>query len=108
MERTFDIRIESAGENNGFLCWIDIDGSPVICQPNAPHLANQGNFESEEVALAWGEEHVAMMKKQDAETAAAAKAQKEKDDAQYAANLALVEQTKVLAAILDKLTNPSA
>ena len=98
MARNFDIRVEKAeGEGNGFLCWIDIDGAPSICQPNLPHLTNNGNFTDEAVALAWGEEHVAMIKKQDAEIEAAALLKKERDDAQHNANLALV-------AILEKLT----
>jgi hypothetical protein len=101
MEKTYAVRTESAGENNGFLCWIDINGNPVICQPNAPHLANQGNFSTEADALAWGEEHVAQLQAENAAALAAAALKEEREAAQHAANLAMV-------ALLERLTNSSS
>lgn len=101
MASTYAVRTESAGENNGFLCWIDINGEPVICQPNVPHLSNQGNFATAELAQAWGEKHVEGLASAEATAEAARIKVEEREEAAYQANLAMV-------AILEKLTNPTA
>jgi hypothetical protein len=101
MASTYAVRTENAGENNGFLCWIDINDEPVICQPNAPHLANQGNFATAELAQAWGEKHIEGLIKQEADAEASRIKIAEREEAAHQANLALV-------AILEKLTNPTA
>jgi hypothetical protein len=101
MATQYTVRTESAGENNGFLCWIDRNGDPVICQPNEPHLSNQGNFATAEIAQAWGDKHVEGLSKIENEAEAMRIKTAEREEAAYQANLALV-------AILEKLTNPTA
>jgi len=97
MASTYAVRIESAGENNGFLCWIDINDAPVICQPNEPHLSNQGNFATAEIAQAWGDKHVEGLASAEIEAEANRIKVAEREEAAHQANLALVK-------ILEKLT----
>jgi hypothetical protein len=89
----YTVRITN--DENGINAWIDQDGSICIMQPHEPGKHDLWTSEAE--AKTWADKHAAELEAiyetQLAETAA----KKEREEAQHAANLALV-------AILEKLT----
>ena len=101
--RNYNVRTESAGEGNGFICWIDINNEPVIYQANAPHLANQGNFANEEDARSWGDSHVLILQEADIKIEEEAARLKNLQDLQEASYQAQIDTANYLKTIVDSL-----
>lgn len=100
----YTVRITN--EDGNIVAWIDQDGAKCIMQPGLP--GEPAGWESEEQALAWANAHAADLEKSYEESLAHAARKRELEDAQLAAAKAQVESANALAAILAKLTEPSA
>jgi hypothetical protein len=100
----YTVRTEQV--DGGWVAWVDQDNKICIRQENEPGLP--GLFATQSAALVWGTEHAAELEANYEATLAAEARKKELEDTQHNANLAMIEQSKALAAILEKLTNPSA
>jgi hypothetical protein len=96
----YTVRTEEV--DGGWVAWVDQDNKVCIRQENEPGLT--GFFASESDAHAWGVEHAAGLEANYEATIAAEALKKEREAAQHEANLAMIEQSKALAAILEKLT----
>lgn len=93
-------------DENGIVAWVDLNGERCIMQPHSP--SNTENWATEADAQAWADKHALDLEQMYQESVAAEKRKKDLEESQHAANLAMVEQSKALAAILEKLTNPTA
>jgi hypothetical protein len=100
----YTVRITN--DDNGINAWIDMDGQKCIMQPHHPN--QDTNWKTEAEAKAWADQHALDLETAYKNSIAEAALKKEREDAQHAANLATVETSKALAAILEKLANPSA
>lgn len=107
MTRKYNVRVESSEDEKGFICWIDIDDIPTIYQPNYPHLSNSGNFTSESEARSWGESHVSVLVENEIAAEAKLAIDKEREEVQHQANLAAIETSKALQALVAHLANTS-
>jgi hypothetical protein len=94
---TYTVRTEQV--DGGWVAHIDQDGLICIMQPNLPGL--EGNFASQIDAKTWADTHAAALEAQKEAGIAAAALKVEREEAQHAANLAMV-------ALLERLTNPPA
>ena len=100
----YTVRITN--DENGINAWIDLDGQKCIMQPNLP--GEEGHWATEADALAWANTHAADLQAAYEAGIAAAQLKTEREEAQHAANLAVIENAKAMTAILERLTNPTA
>lgn len=104
---TYTARITN--QDGKIIAWVDRDGSLCIEQPNHPDLLSSGqNWENEEVALNWANEHATMLTQVaiDLDAELIAKAEKEAQEA--AARQAILDNASKIDeihAMLTALTN---